>query len=157
MVTGYKPLLQKWASNVRRPKDIYERDAEQLYIVLSEISSDTTIIVEGPSDKELLLRIPFLRARITTLREFFGEAPNIRKTIILTDYDEEGERLNIWLKNIISSEYPHITILDWYRERLRPIFSKYGEIYSCLRHLSRIGVLERYIRYADIDWEYENT
>ncbi len=142
---------------MRRPRDIYEKDAEELYIVLNEISKDTTIIVEGPSDKEILLEIPFLKARVTTLREFFETAQHIRKTIILTDYDEEGERINTWLKNIISSEYPHITILEWYRERLRPIFSKYGEVYSCLRHLFRIGVLERYIRYADIDWEYENT
>jgi len=157
LVTGYNlPLQKAKASDVRRSRDTYEREAELLYNVLVQIPTDTTIVVEGPSDKEMLLRISVLKARVITLREFTAYAPNIDRLIILTDYDEEGERLNTWLINLINSEYPHIRIMRWYRERLKPLFSRYGEVYSCLKHLSRVGVLERYIRYTDIDWEYEN-
>jgi len=76
LVTGYNlPLQKAKASDVRRSRDTYEREAELLYNVLVQIPTDTTIVVEGPSDKEMLLRISVLKARVITLREFTANIP----------------------------------------------------------------------------------
>ncbi len=129
-------------------------EAERLYSILSKLTPNTIVIVEGESDRRILTQLPFIKAEIITLRELHHVDFKDRDVLILTDFDKEGYHLEKRVKSYLSSNYPDANILDGIRQALAYTIGRWGEVYAGIQFMLRRGYLEKYIRYHDIDWEY---
>jgi len=131
-----------------------EEIAELLYELLSKLDREVIIVVEGRTDKDVLSKIPPSYLQVITLREVDTIDLSNKKILILTDFDKEGEHLAKRIETYLTSKYSDIILLKHYRNRMKKLIGKWGEIYSGVKYLLRRGCLEKYIRYHEIDWEY---
>lgn len=130
-----------------------EKDLERylmLYKIFNDLPENTLIVLEGKTDKEMITKfildkLDDKHIKITTLPEFkrfTGEIGKYRNILILTDFDDEGERLEKSIKSRLVN-IGGFRILEWERNRIRRLTRSYGdEIYSIFKSL--IKTIELY-------------
>ena len=125
-----------------------ERDIShytQLYSIFRKLPRHTIVVVEGKTDKEILIQFLIEPGiEIITLRDFRKRIRSIDKeqaVFILTDFDEEGEKYARRIKRDLVS-MGIVNVLDRERRLFRRISKPYGdEIYSIFKSLiNKLGL-----------------
>jgi|GEM_PF-2195584 len=113
----------------------------QLYSIFRKLPRHTLVIVEGKTDKEILVQFLIESGiEIITLRDFRRRIRNIDKkqaVFILTDFDKEGKKYARRIKRDLMN-MGIVNILDRERRLFRRVSRPYGdEIYSIFKSLFR--------------------
>ncbi|MGC9079307.1 MAG: toprim domain-containing protein [Nanopusillaceae archaeon] len=96
----------------------------------------TLIIVEGRRDKEALNKMGIKNVyTIYELRKMENIFLDYKEAIILTDNDKKGNKLYLYVKNILESE--GLTINNYYRKKFFNIF-KVKEVEDINKKIDRI-------------------
>ncbi len=138
LVTGYITIK---GVKVKRK----EEHRDRLLNIIREINSlasHSVIIVEGNTDEQAILPLVFGQIEVLIypkLRRHISRNHFHQEYLILTDFDEEGEKLHKVIKQMILDKgIKENRIRDDVRDRIRALLTIYGySIYDAISNLKK--------------------